>query len=254
MSLAFDKFPDFPKLMIYRLEEDALEIIPGRPERTWMDGSVGRSAYRCLPMTIANCSGWEMVAPCSFEASWAGEAQRESLVIHNVEGYSKLDRFVSSHFGDGVLTFRTGHLLRTDPEWATWVRGAPNFIVDGIQPLDGFVETGWLPFTFTMNWIFTRPGRVRFSKGDPIAFVTLVPQGTLDGIQPTIANLEADPDFHADYSEWLRQREVFIQALTDNDPEVIKRGWQRHYTQGMMHDGRRAPPTHLTKRRLKEPR
>ena len=36
-----------------------------------------------------------------------------------------------------------------------------------MQPLVGLIETDWLPFPFTMNWVFTRPGRVRLEKGEP---------------------------------------------------------------------------------------
>ncbi len=46
-----------------------------------------------------------------------------------------------------------------------WVGGPPNHIKDGIQPLTGLVETDWLPFPFTMNWMFTRKGSVRWERG-----------------------------------------------------------------------------------------
>ena len=74
-----------------------------------------------------------------------------------------LSRFVISHFGSGVLTFHAGYLFRTPPGWAVWARGAPNTVKDGIVPLDGLVETDWLPFTFTMNGA-SRAGRGSGSK------------------------------------------------------------------------------------------
>ena len=30
------------------------EIVPGRPQRAWMDAFTDRHAYRCLPLTMAN--------------------------------------------------------------------------------------------------------------------------------------------------------------------------------------------------------
>ncbi|NDG04180.1 MAG: hypothetical protein EB121_02330 [Alphaproteobacteria bacterium] len=45
-------------------------------------------------------------------------------------------------------------------------RGAPNSAKHGIAPLDGLIETDWLPFGFTMNWRFTAPGQVTFERDD----------------------------------------------------------------------------------------
>jgi hypothetical protein len=58
---------------------------------------------------------------------------------------------VAPHFGHGVLTFTTGYMFRTSPGWALWARGSPNAFKDRIVPLEGVVETDWLPFPFTMN-------------------------------------------------------------------------------------------------------
>ena len=79
-----------------------------------------------------------------------------------------------------MLTFHPGYLFRTPPGWSMWAMGPPNHIKDGIQPLAGLVETDWLPFPFTMNWIFTRPGTVRFEKGEPFCFITLMQDKQLE--------------------------------------------------------------------------
>ena len=67
-----------------------------------------------------------------------------------------------------------------------WAMGPPNHIKDGIQPLAGLVETDWLPFPFTMNWLFTRPGTVRFEKGEPFCFITLAQDKPLEEFEPVI--------------------------------------------------------------------
>ena len=65
----------------------------------------------------------------------------------------------------GVVTFHPGYLFRTPDGWSMHGHAAPpNHVKDGIQPLVGLVETDWLPFPFTMNWIFTRPGTRSASK------------------------------------------------------------------------------------------
>jgi hypothetical protein len=161
---------------------------------------------------------------------------------------------VTSHFGHGVITFHTGWLFRTSPGWACWARGAPNMVKDGIVALDGLVETDWLPFPFTMNWKFTRPGVVRFEAGEPFCFVTLAPHGLMDAVQPKIATLDDDPKLKAAYDEWSASRADFGKRLASRENSAVVEKWQRTYVQGRggVEDG--APAYHLSKRRLKAPR
>ena len=78
---------------------------------------------------------------------------------------------------------------KSEKYWGGWK--------DGIVPLDGLVETDWLPFTFTMNWRFTRRKTIRFEKGEPFCFVTLFPHGLIDEVAPRLADLSDDPPLKA---------------------------------------------------------
>ena len=49
---------------------DPPELAPGRPDRPWMDAFGGRTPYRCLPLTMANTTGWEILCPFGFTAEW----------------------------------------------------------------------------------------------------------------------------------------------------------------------------------------
>ena len=42
------------------------------PRRTWMDRSAGQFAYRCLPVVIANQTGWVVRNQVEFTAVWNG--------------------------------------------------------------------------------------------------------------------------------------------------------------------------------------
>ena len=76
---------------------------------------------------------------------------------------------VQSHFGEGVITWNIPFLFRTSPGYNLLVRGPSNWIKDGVQALEGIVETDWAVQTFTMDWKFTRPRRwVRFEADEPI--------------------------------------------------------------------------------------
>jgi Family of unknown function (DUF6065) len=242
-----------PELLCYRVVADAAEIVPARPSRAWMDATDQRYAYRCLPLSIANASGWEVLAPVGFEATWRGDDAHDAIRIRSAEDQARADRLASSHFGHGILTLHTGYLFRTSPGWALWVRGSPNTAKRNLSALDGLVETDWLDFPFTMNWRFTRPGTVGFEKGEPFAFLTPVPHAILDDIQPVLRDLEAAPALKAAYDARANGRSAFNAGLAAHDPDTVAQGWQRHYVRGEDAAGRPAG-FHRTKRRLRPPK
>jgi hypothetical protein len=240
-----------PELTCYPLWPDGPKLTPGRSDRTWMDMTSERFAYRCIPLAIANASGWELAVPFAFQAAWYGGDDMSAIQIRAND--QRVRHYVTSHFGSGVLTFHTGWLFRTSPGWAVWTRGAPNTVKDGIVPLDGLVETDWLPFPFTMNWKFTRPGVVKFEAGEPFCFITLAPHGLMDAVQPTVRTLESDPKLKAAYEDWNASRSDFSKRLAAREEGAMAEKWQRTYVQGRggIEDG--APVYHLSKRRLKAP-
>jgi hypothetical protein len=192
--------------------------------------------------------------PLSFEATWLGGANRSDIVIRSHDGDPRIERLVTSHFGHGVLTFHTGWLFRTPPGWALWVRGAPNASKRNIAALDGLVETDWLPFTFTMNWRFTRMGTARFEKGEAFCFITLTPHGLLDAVRPRVMKLEDDPELNLAFQRWKTDRKDFNSRLQALEPAAVAQGWQRTYLQGKGAASEEKPHFHLSKRKLAAPR
>jgi hypothetical protein len=243
---------DPPELTCYRLKKDPPAIVPGGSDRRWMDETTQRFAYRCTPLSIANASGWEILTPCAFTATWNGDPAPKGVTLQSSD--NEHARFARPHFGEGIITFEPGYLFRTNPGWAVWARGTPNLVKDGIAPLDGLVETDWLPMPFTMNWRFTRPGTVQFEAGEPFCFIMLVPHAQLDDVRPRIASLDEDPDLKAANREWRQSRSAFLARLAAGEPETVKQGWQRYYVRGEGPDLKTRPSYHLTKRRLKAPK
>lgn len=241
-----------PKLQCFSIHDNPPSIIPAKPERSWMDSTPEHFAYRCIPLAIANASGWEIVCPDGFTAEWSGGGSLDDIKI---ESHSEQDisHFVVSHFGSGVLTFHPGYLFRTSPGWALWVRGAPNSAKNNCAPLDGVVETDWLPFSFTMNWRFTRPGKVHFERGEAFCFISLFPHALVDDVQPEIRRLDDNPELKADYQNWSQSRTEFNRKLHERDPETVAAKWQKTYAHGKQFDGTKVD-FHLAKRRLKAPK
>ncbi len=242
------------KLTCYSIDAPAPQIVPGRPDRAWMDAFADRHPYRCLPLMMANTTGWELLSPCAFTASWTGGPRLEDVRLDADDGFPALDRVVTSHFARGVVTFHTGYLFRTEPSWDLWCGGAPNHLKDGLQPLSAIVETDWLPFPFTMNWRFTRPGLVSFEKDEPFCFIMPVPHASVDQFEPVVKKLADEPALQAEYEAWRESRNTFLQGLADRDPQALRQGWQRHYFKGETPSGEKPADTHINRRRLKPPR
>jgi hypothetical protein len=197
---------------------DPPQIVPGRPDRGWMDDTPVRYAYRCTPLSIANASGWEILCPESIIAMWDGRDALDGVYVRTERGSAA--HFAVSHFGSGVLTFHPGYLFRTNPGWALWARGAPNVVKDGIAPLDGVVETDWLPHAL------------------------------VDDAQPVVRDISDDSELERHHNSWTADRLAFNAGLASGDPDAVARGWQRRYLRGETPDGSTSP-FHRHRRRLR---
>lgn len=253
---------------------DDMPLAVAPVDRDWMDASDRRAAYRCLPLAIANQAGWLLPCPAGFSAYWDGGPGKDSVRLEfdpppgaapapDPFGFSVVsfaapaparhhDPRILSHFGNGVITFSVPYLFRTPPGVNLWVKGPSNFIKDGAQPLEGIVETDWLPATFTMNWKLTRPYHaVRFEAGEPICMLVPVPRGLAEALEPRYAPLSGEPELERDFREWERSRAAFNAALAQERPEAVQRGWQRDYMKGLTPRGGRVSE-HQTRLALRE--
>lgn len=189
---------------------------PAPLHRDWIDRLPEKFARRCLPMMIANQSGWEIVTAERVEAAWTG-ATNEAAVTATGGG--------TGIFGAGILTFNIRWLFRTPPGWNLLARGPANRPKDGISPLEGVVETDWASQTFTMNWQFTRPGHVVFEVGEPICFVVPQQRGALEAFEPVVRPIEADPKTKGEFAAFNESRSRFRATYLS--------GWQKDYHRGL---------------------
>ena len=238
------------KLTCFALAPEPLPLRPAPATRAWMDAIPDRHAYRCLPLSIANAHGWEIGAPCTFEATWNGWPKASDIKLKALDGYSNLASVVVSHFAFGIVTFHLTYLFRTEPGWDLFATGPLNRAKDGIAPLSGVIETDWLHYSFTMNWQMTRSRTVRFEKGEPICQIFPVPHGVLERVEPEIRNLADDPELQAQTLAWKARRDEFMQRFRAHDPATLKEAWQRFYFLGKNPDGSETEASHVNKLRL----
>lgn len=243
------------KLLCYAVHEFVPKIVPAQPQRQWMDEFPDRHAYRCLPMTIANSSGWEILCPAPIEIVWNGGPRQEDLEIRALKplpGNRPVGEICRSHFTQGIMTFHVGYIFRTDPEWDLLATGPFNSPKENVSPLTGITETDWLPYPFTMNWQTLRPGRVIFEEDEPFCFILPVRKQALMDCKPEIRKLSDEADLNRQYEMFKEARSGFMQKLERRDPETIKQAWQKYYFLGAHPDGTKADQ-HVNKLRLATP-
>lgn len=234
------------KVDIWRIDDNPLRIEPASRTRPWMDETPNKYAYRCLPMTIANSTGWDLFATDDFVVSWNGSAHQDDLQINFAS--NNTHPFITSSFGSGIITVHTGVLFRTDREWDMMVMGSPNHIVEWATPLAGIVETWWNDFTFTMNWKLHQAGSFTWDKNIPLCRVLPIPHD-YDNIEISMNAIELNPVQHDRYKEWERSRCEIIDEIDAAykfgvDGNRVKVGkpkteWERNYYSGVRKDGER---------------
>lgn len=240
-----------PELIAYRVtDRPAYKLTRAPFSRQWMDESQQRFANRCLPLLIANQSGWWVLNSDPFRAYWTGGWDKACIHIERLEGAKESPSL--SHFGEGVLTFHMPWLFRTPPGYNLLARGPANLFKDGIVPLEGVIETDWAVATFTMNWRFTTKNLwVTFEKDEPICMLVPQRRGELEAVEPKQKLIEEEPELKAAFQEWSDGRAKFITGLNTPGSEERAEKWQRHYFRGVTRDGSIAPQ-HQTRLALKE--
>lgn len=238
------------ELICYVREGWKPRVAPASHKRDWMTETPDSFAYRCLPLAIANSHGWEMLSPCGFKARWHGGVDASSVEIVLDPG-SDPKRGPVSLFGSGTLTFHVDGIMRTSEGWNLWVGGPPNAMKDGIAPMGGVIETDWSPYTFTMNWRFTRPDVwIRFEENEPFCFFFPTPRGVVDRLKPELRPMEDEPELLQTFDAWRAARLAFQDWVKRTKPKAPADQWQKLYYRGLHPEGHPGPADHQSKLRL----
>lgn len=220
------EMPNFTKIECYKFDDVGWEIAPAAVKRSWIDDTKGH-ASKCLPLLAANQMGYTILSPTDFAVVWDGKSSTDSLKI--IVEDDKFAPHIVSHFGHGILTFKLPYIFRTTSEIGIFVRGATNFWIEGAVALDGFVETDWSNYSFTMNWKVITPNKIiPFNKGDPICMIIPYPTRLLESIEVKYASfIDAPDEMREIHSAWSAYRNEF-----NNRKNREKNDWQKDYFMG----------------------
>lgn len=231
------------KIIAYPTQSDPPKLVQASPKREWMDVATNKNPYRCLPLSMANGWGWQLLSQGHFIAEWNGGKFGKDITITRISGTG----IPSSHFGEGTLTWHLGYVFKTEYPYGIYMTGAPNNPKPNAIALSGLVETHWLPYTATMNWRFTHPGRFEMRIGEPFCQLFPVDMTMFQNVMPEIRSM-SEPEakeFHDLYWEWNLSRSNFM--MEHRNGLHTASDWQKNYFQGTHPpDGTRKCPVHIT--------
>lgn len=205
-------------------DEIQLPIRPCRIDRTWMQQHQGRTPYKCNPMTVANGYGWEIVSPSTFTFIWDGSAGQSEVSGVSIRTKDINPVLPKHHFGNGVITWSTGFVLRTEFPYAMFVTAPVNTVFHNVTPLSGIVETYWMPFTFTLNWKINAPGiPTTVNQGDVLAQFFPVQIDVFDDMELEITSMKnAEPEFQHNFYHWTKHRRNTLNQQGDPSGHYIR--------------------------------
>jgi hypothetical protein len=195
---------------LYKLTVDSFPILSSKKQRKWMNENV--HAYRCVPLSIANTFGWDILLPKDLVVEWNGGIEKKDVKICNNESLYK------SHFGSGTFTIQVSFTWKTSEDYQIMVMPYPNPDQYDIFSLTAIVETDRLMYPWFLTCKIAKPGRYQLKAGTPVARV--IPIRIKDIINCEI-NLTSEPEEYKEYREW--------QANKRNNIDNEKEKWQKFY-------------------------
>ncbi len=160
-------------------------------------------SYQCLPLVVANQWGWQVLCPTDVRVYWDGSTEPDGLWVQVDPQYSPA---IKSQFGAGIVTFSPPWLFRTPKGWDLYAKGPSNRWKTNCVPLEGIIETWWLPYTFTLNWKLVEPGEVQFRKGESLGQLLPVPHGTFVTATAKEEPIDVEPELKAELLRWRDER------------------------------------------------
>jgi Family of unknown function (DUF6065) len=224
-----------------RLQPPYLDLLTASQRRAWMDATPGSFANRCLPLLIANQSGWVLLSRGRVTATWCG-GDRPGDCLIECDGCPEPPL---AHFGSGIVTWRIPYLFRTPPGWNILMRGPANLPKDGACSLEGVIESDWAVQPAFHSWKLTRVGHaVTWEDGEPICMIVPQRRGELERWRPRMEDIESREPLRLEYAVFSESRTAFNAAH--------RRDWQKHYFKGTSPGLARAPEgAHQTKLHLR---
>lgn len=231
------------KMLLKKTTQSPPRVQQSRLKRDWMDKTYKKHAYQCMPMTVANVLGWEMVLENDVVVFWDGGNSVPRIISG---GVSEHGRTVASCSIIGMISFHMGWVISTPENISCWLTGSPNYFVDGASPLTATIPTWWWPDEVQMNWMITKSNEeIVFPAGSPFCFFFAHDERINPSIDIELGDLFSD--------------ETLVQSRVRYNEDKMKRNqdqpwvWTKGIKTGVDSDGKQIGPTFSGLPKLSDP-
>lgn len=192
---------------VYRHPDYDTDFFVLKPNRDWMDSSIDKHAYKCLPVTLANCLGWSFSIP--EDISFVLHSSTDTVEILSGSKYSSVDRT------NGTISFISGLTIQSDSPTSLLIMPVPNQFIDGISPFTSVVNTSVLKAPIPSAWKITSyDKKITIKSGTPIAAIIPISLTTLQETMFELMELPLD-DEHFKYIDEYRKK--FTEIISNGE-------------------------------------
>jgi hypothetical protein len=188
--------------------KNIVKSLKGNIKRDWFNSHF----YYCLPINIGNQYGFVIESIRDFEVEWDGTYDKAGdVAINFLNEDNSYSQFITSSFGNGVLTIQNDFSLKTPPGINLMTIQPPNMYIPGMIAMTGVIETDQIRRDFTFNLKITHPKeKIVVKKGDPLGAFIPIPRYFVDNFEVDNVDNYFDQQLHLneknDGSELARQR------------------------------------------------
>lgn len=180
-------------IIFNKTSPDSLPLIQASPKRDWMDATLKKHAYHCLPLTLANTNGWVMELAQDVVVYWEG-GNAETQIISGSGIYTGTP---------GIVAFNIGWFIEA-PGCDVTYGPLPNYFFPDASCLSASVDGEW-PEPVLAQWLL-KPGKeITFKQSMPVCFISIQPKYLLEEMQYEIKEKWND-------AEYLEQRKEYGKA------------------------------------------
>lgn len=189
---------------VYKHPDYDTKFFTLKPNRDWMDDSVDKQAYKCLPVTLANCLGWSFSLP--EDVSFILHSSTDTVEILGGSKYSHVDRT------NGTISFISGLTIQTDTPTSLLIMPVPNQFIDGVSPFTSIVNTSVLKAPIPSAWKITRyDQKITIKSGTPIAAIIPISLTGLQDVMFEITDQKLDDEY---YKYVVEYRKKFAELIS----------------------------------------
>ena len=183
---------------VYKHPDYDTDFFVLKPNRDWMDESIDRQAYKCLPVTLANCLGWSFSIP--EDISFILHSSTNTVEILSGSKYSSVDRT------NGTISFISGLTIQSETPTSLLIMPVPNQFIDGVSPFTSIVNTSVLRAPIPSAWKVTKyDEKITIKTGTPIAAIIPLSLTKLQDTQFQVMDLPLNDEYFKSVDDYRKR-------------------------------------------------